>query len=337
VRPWLSQVLRNVVRMRFRGERRRALREEATSEPSTSVGDSLVEAVEAQRLLASQLLMLDEPYRTTVLLRYYQGLSAAEIAARQELPAATVRGRLKEGLSRLRAQLDRERGGRAAWLGGLTLLVASRHASAATTTTGVLIMKGTASAALIAMAVGATFLVVSRRPSSAEGAPSAHSPSTSSLLSSAPARPAPAIEKTPATRVDGKTRTDLLRRIAAARDEARRTTVTTPTAPERDLDADYIHEQIEALSPLVTECYTNALRTNPKLAGTLVVDFSIVGDPGVGGLVGDSKVDAKKSTIADADMSECVQETMYAAKFRPPVFNGTVQVTFPFVFKTGDE
>src|SRR5205823_1008819 len=57
---------------------------------------------------------LAEPYRTAVLLRYYEELSAAEIARRTEVPAGTVRWRLKEGLDRLRRQLDERSGGRRA-------------------------------------------------------------------------------------------------------------------------------------------------------------------------------------------------------------------------------
>jgi hypothetical protein len=46
-----------------------------------------------------------------VTLRYLEGLSAAQIARRERIPAGTVRWRLKEGLDRLRARLDRTSGG----------------------------------------------------------------------------------------------------------------------------------------------------------------------------------------------------------------------------------
>ena len=42
---------------------------------------------------------------------------------------------------------------------------------------------------------------------------------------------------------------------------------------------------------------------------------------------------AEGSTIADPAMRECVQETMYGAKFPPPQGGGEVQVTYPFLFK----
>ena len=60
------------------------------------------------RGIAQMVGELDEPYRSTVLLRYFEGASAAEIARRQGVPAGTVRWRLKEALDQLRARLSRE-------------------------------------------------------------------------------------------------------------------------------------------------------------------------------------------------------------------------------------
>ncbi len=84
---------------------------------------------------------------------------------------------------------------------------------------------------------------------------------------------------------------------------------------------------------MVKECYERALRTQPALAGKLVVRYSIVGDPSVGGLVGESNIVGDKSTITDLDLRECVQESMYAARFPPPTSGGEVQVEYPFTFK----
>jgi len=60
---------------------------------------------------------LEEPYRSTVLLRYGEELTPAEIARRYGLPAGTVRWRLKQGLDRLRVEMDRAQGSRRAWAG----------------------------------------------------------------------------------------------------------------------------------------------------------------------------------------------------------------------------
>ena len=53
-----------------------------------------------QRELVDIVTGLDEPYRTTVLLRYIHGLEPRELALRQGVPLETVRTRLKRGLER---------------------------------------------------------------------------------------------------------------------------------------------------------------------------------------------------------------------------------------------
>jgi RNA polymerase sigma-70 factor (ECF subfamily) len=125
LRPWLATVLRRQRTKRAIGEERRGAREEVATAAADEVPspETLLGRVEAQRLLASLVTALDEPYRQTILLRYYEGLTSAEIARRQKVPAATVRWRLKEGLDRLRATLDAgSEGGRERWLGLLAPL-----------------------------------------------------------------------------------------------------------------------------------------------------------------------------------------------------------------------
>jgi hypothetical protein len=73
--------------------------------------ETLLARVETERVVVTRLLELDEPFKTTLLLRYYEGRSAAQIARDQDVPPGTVRWRLAEGLRRLREQLDGEFGG----------------------------------------------------------------------------------------------------------------------------------------------------------------------------------------------------------------------------------
>jgi len=115
-RPWLAGVMRRLVAMRARGEARRVRRQHAAAQPEAlpSTAD-MVEELDTQRRIAQIVLDLDEPYRTTVLLRYYRQMSAAEIARRQGIPAGTVRWRLRRGLEELREELDREWSDRRSW------------------------------------------------------------------------------------------------------------------------------------------------------------------------------------------------------------------------------
>jgi RNA polymerase sigma factor (sigma-70 family) len=106
-RAWLATVLRHIGHNRFRGEGRRRIREGAVDPPEASpTPEQSLGRMEIQRLLAERVATLDEPFRQTLLLRYFDGLSAAAIARRLSIPAGTVRWRLTTALERLRADLD---------------------------------------------------------------------------------------------------------------------------------------------------------------------------------------------------------------------------------------
>src|SRR5262249_51648665 len=66
------------------------------------------------------VLALREPYQSVIVLAYYEGLSAADIARRRNVPAGTVRAQLSRAFELLRATLDAETdGGRSAWSAAL--------------------------------------------------------------------------------------------------------------------------------------------------------------------------------------------------------------------------
>lgn len=87
IRPWLRRVAINLVRMRHRVRVRRAATEsvvETQAEPVRDAGQ-LLDRARLERRLAELVLELDEPFRTTVLLRYREGLGAEQIATQQAL------------------------------------------------------------------------------------------------------------------------------------------------------------------------------------------------------------------------------------------------------------
>ena len=116
-RAWLGRVLRNELKQRFRRERRRGEREQRVARrEELPPASELAERLEMQRTLAALVAELRSPYRETVLLRFYEGLSAAEIARHKGIPGATVRSHLQRGLAELRRKLDqRHAGNRKAW------------------------------------------------------------------------------------------------------------------------------------------------------------------------------------------------------------------------------
>lgn len=128
VRAWLKAVLRNRWRMDRRADARRRAREQAVARsdhgaarvdrpgpldpldppdvPEVPDPPDPIDRARALEKLAAALVALDEPFRTTVIRRYLDGNTAAEIARALGVPAGTVRWRLKTGLARLRAALD---------------------------------------------------------------------------------------------------------------------------------------------------------------------------------------------------------------------------------------
>ncbi len=150
-RGWLATVLRNFARRRHRGESARTAREHEVARAELLPGaDDRLERAQLEHALAALVLALDAPYRDTLLLRYFEGLTSAEIARRHGVPEATVRSRLARALEQLRARLDRERGGREAWMGAF---VASFGAPMSIAPTGALPVPSSIAAGLGGMLV----------------------------------------------------------------------------------------------------------------------------------------------------------------------------------------
>lgn len=171
VRPWLGGVVRNLARMRWRTDARRRRREALAHDNDDPVlsPEALVERAETQQLVARIVLELSEPLRQTVLLRFYEGLSSAEIARRLDVPAGTVRWRLSRALGVIRADLDREHDGdRKRWalllspLAGAPPATAPPETGAAGVLQGALLVK-TSTKIIAALVVLALALFASHR------------------------------------------------------------------------------------------------------------------------------------------------------------------------------
>jgi len=137
VRAWLARVTRSRASDHQRSERNRAVRERmaSRSEQDSSEAD-LRERVALQQRVVECVLALREPYRGVILLHYYDGLSAAEIARRRQIPAGTVRAQISRALDLLRDHLDQQSSGdREAWSSALAALAGRNHAAAASVST----------------------------------------------------------------------------------------------------------------------------------------------------------------------------------------------------------
>jgi len=119
-RGWFAAVIRNLARNTGRDRGRRPARAYPRAETAATrpLDEDLAQA-EVLRSVVDAVLALDEPFRATILARYFRGWEPARIARETKVPLATVKSRLQRALAILRERLDRTHGGRENW--GLAL------------------------------------------------------------------------------------------------------------------------------------------------------------------------------------------------------------------------
>lgn len=112
LRAWLAMLARNFVRSRQRAHATRIAHAAALPrpEPPGSPAESVARA-ELQQVVLDAVLALAEPYRSTLVQRFLDELSAEEIAKRSGAPVETVRTRVKRGLEQVRARVAERLGG----------------------------------------------------------------------------------------------------------------------------------------------------------------------------------------------------------------------------------
>ncbi|HEX6812954.1 MAG TPA: sigma-70 family RNA polymerase sigma factor [Planctomycetota bacterium] len=104
---WLSSILHH-----FASKQRRALRRRQWHEPRRPEAepplspDRIAEHRDTVARLHTAFMALPEPFRGTLLLRYFEDLTPTEIAARTGVPLPTVKSRLQRGLELLRESLE---------------------------------------------------------------------------------------------------------------------------------------------------------------------------------------------------------------------------------------
>ncbi|MDM7831304.1 sigma-70 family RNA polymerase sigma factor [Cellulomonas edaphi] len=104
VRAWLFTVARNLVVDDARSAQRR--RERPTDAlPERAAGDETQAILDAW-LVSDALVGLSAEHRAVVVGAYYRGLSVAEIADEQDVPAGTVKSRLHYALRAMRLALQ---------------------------------------------------------------------------------------------------------------------------------------------------------------------------------------------------------------------------------------
>ncbi len=87
--------------------------------------------------------------------------------------------------------------------------------------------------------------------------------------------------------------------------------------------------------PLADECYEQALERDPTVAGGLDLQFQIIGDQDVGGLV-ESMEFQESSQIRDPEMIQCIQETLLSTIFPAPHDSGSTAIQLSLRFSPDD-
>lgn len=123
LRGWLARLVRHRAANARRGDARREVREASHGDArrSTDPADAFAR-IEAHERVVRAVLALAEPYRTTVVLRFYDELTGPQIAERTGVALETVRTRLKRAMALLRERL-REDDKDASWSRALVPLV----------------------------------------------------------------------------------------------------------------------------------------------------------------------------------------------------------------------
>lgn len=130
LRAWLAGITRNLAIKSVRGKVRRQRREAQVARPEAQpAAADVVARLEVQRRVVEEVRRLAEPYRSTIVHRFFDDCPPREIAQRMGVPVKTVDTRLRRALQMLRARLDAaHEGDRRTWCLALAFLVPPQRA-----------------------------------------------------------------------------------------------------------------------------------------------------------------------------------------------------------------
>lgn len=110
-------------------------------------------------------------------------------------------------------------------------------------------------------------------------------------------------------------------------------------APLRDRSggklAGLVKDLQDDVLPLADECYAQSIERDPTLAGGLDLQFQIIGDQDVGGLVENVEL-LDSSEISNPQMLECMRETLLSTIFPAPEDSGSKGVKLTLQFSPDD-
>ena len=332
-RPWLSRVLRNATRMGHRSATRRARREDVAAIATPVVGvDDAVARAETFRMLVELVLALPEPHRTTLVRHYFDGDTLAQIARRDGVPEATVRGRHKHALEQLRAKLD-ARGPRSAWVATLAPIATPAKTPVIL---GVLVMNKILIATVVVLVTGGIVWRVYPRARANElvSTPVTMAASTPPPL----ARDTAPLPRHVAQFASAGAREQLANQIAnakarrAAQPRPSNLAPTTVSDDDGDLDKDTLRGAMREVVPFLTDCYEAARPTLGADHLSIQAHFTITGDRDVGSVIDAKQLFDDQNNPLPAKLDDCLRSTFQTLELPPLGDGNSVDVTYPLLF-----
>lgn len=321
---WLARILRNEHHMTLRSSRRELAREQAVAALAEEPEDPerVAQRRELARIVAELVEQLDDEVREVVRERYFDDMSAAEIARVHAIPAGTVRWRLKVGIDWLRAQLDARYGGkRAAW--AAVMLPLPRTLAPAMLSA--IIVKP------LLLAVAATTIVgvaTWRDPGARASADT-----SSSAEATEAAHP---IDRERAGRASAEMRAQWSERVDRIRGAHARERASALALGKTDdvvlgcADADCINRLAADVAALVHGC--------EEFVGELPADVTmvarVIGAPDIGSVV--ESVALEGVLHAPPELTECLTESMVALELPPTAYELEQDITFEMKVITKD-
>ena len=341
MRGWLTKVVRDLAGMKRRSDRRRAARHAFADDTQASTApDDLLAQMRLQKRLVELVLELDEPYRSTIIARFIEGRTSASIAKSLGIPAGTVRKRLHEALSRLRAGLDADAGTRKQWApavlafaqGGMlvakstkVVLVAIAVLLLVTATTVVTVLATRGGGETIPATSSAQATSSSTAPTEATAATDARPSLPTASAHRAAEREAMLAAITTARRARER-RTDAPARVPGAPTMTSDSPATTLDLVDKTGDtSDWSKRALGTLNSLLGQCYDLGRAQDPELSGNVTVRFTLVGEPKVGGLLERVEIVDADTTISQQTIRDCLTQQLYALELDPPPEGVTVE------------
>lgn len=309
LRPWLGTVLRNRLRMRQRGERRRDAREQQAPALGSEARapDAEHERLEVLRILLAELQRLSPRDQKIIVRRFFEGESAAEIGRALDIPSATIRSRIHRSLAQLRSSLDERFGSRQTWCAAVLAMPPTGSLAPVASNAGSSSTMSTMMKTLLITTLGGTTGVIGWMATKGEPEPEpSATPTTQTPRAAAVVEPTAREANDPRARWEGRRR-DIRRSLPRA-DEGARAGAVPPAPTTAEPAHDDPHDDVirSDFRELVSACMEDL---GAQSTGAVTLSIHEIGAPGVGTIY--ESVEVVDASFDRPEVIECLTQSMY--------------------------